>query len=151
MKAGWTAEKRKAQSDRNSGKNNPFYGKKHSAETCRKISEANTGRITPDEVRHKISEANKGKQKPGGFGAKISAVSKNRKHAAVAKTIISIKAKKRSECPSYREKISMAQKNRKRGQCPHCLKEMDICNLKRYHLDKCKMNLQSSTVQSPLP
>ena len=48
------------------GKDNPFYGKTHSAETKRKISEAKKGNKYflghkhSEEVKHKMSEAHKG-------------------------------------------------------------------------------------------
>ena len=47
------------------GENNPFYGKRHSEEARRKISEASKGRkLGPhsEETRRKISEAHKGKK-----------------------------------------------------------------------------------------
>jgi group I intron endonuclease len=45
-----------------SGELNPFYGKKHSEETKRKISEKNSGRIMTQEQKDKISKANLGKK-----------------------------------------------------------------------------------------
>ena len=45
-----------------SGELNPFYGKKHSEETKRKISEKNSGRVMTQEQKDKISKANLGKK-----------------------------------------------------------------------------------------
>jgi hypothetical protein len=64
-------ETRKILSEKNKGKNHPFYGKKHSEETRRKNSEANKGKNHPfygkkrsEETRRKQSEAKKGKNHP---------------------------------------------------------------------------------------
>ena len=46
---------------KHTGKDNPFYGKKHSEETKLKISEANKGKHHSIESRRKMSEAQKGK------------------------------------------------------------------------------------------
>lgn len=49
----------------NCGKNNPMYGKTHTKETKRKISEINKNRVHKtftDEHKRKISEANKGRK-----------------------------------------------------------------------------------------
>lgn len=43
---------------------NPFYGKKHSEEAKRKISESNKNRIVTEEVRNRISCAIKGSSNP---------------------------------------------------------------------------------------
>jgi Zn-finger nucleic acid-binding protein len=40
---------------------------------------------------------------------------------------------------STRQKISISNKSRPKGVCPHCNIEMDISNLKKYHLDNCKV------------
>ena len=44
------------------GKHNPFYGKKHSDETIRKLSLAHKGKRLSEEHKKKLSEANKGKR-----------------------------------------------------------------------------------------
>jgi len=51
-------------SDNHSGCNNPFYGKKHSDETRRKMSEHSflKGKNLPEETKRKISEAQKGEK-----------------------------------------------------------------------------------------
>ena len=46
------------------GSENSFFGKHHSEETKRKISEANKGRKFSEEVRHKMSQSRKGKKRP---------------------------------------------------------------------------------------
>ena len=43
------------------GERNPFYGKKHTEESKKKLSEALKGRVFTEEWREKLSEANKGK------------------------------------------------------------------------------------------
>uniref|UniRef100_A0A6M3IIF1 Nuclease associated modular domain-containing protein n=3 Tax=viral metagenome TaxID=1070528 RepID=A0A6M3IIF1_9ZZZZ len=45
----------------NSGENNPFYGKKHSKKTRRRISEANSGRKITEKHKRQISKALKGR------------------------------------------------------------------------------------------
>jgi len=46
------------------GKRNPFYGKKHSEEAIKKISDASKGRIQSEETKRKISETLKEPPKP---------------------------------------------------------------------------------------
>ena len=46
--------------EKNTGENNPFYGKKHSAETIEKIKLANTGKIYSEETKQKISKSKMG-------------------------------------------------------------------------------------------
>jgi hypothetical protein len=41
------------------GKNNPFYGKKHTKESIEKISESNKNSVKTKEHKKKISESNK--------------------------------------------------------------------------------------------
>lgn len=48
----------------NAGINNPFYGKHHTEETKRTISQKNTGKRHSEETRRKYSETRKGKNNP---------------------------------------------------------------------------------------
>ena len=51
------------------GKEHPVYGKKHSLETCKKMSKARMGKLLSDETRHKMSLAKMGnKYNPGSPG-----------------------------------------------------------------------------------
>lgn len=53
---------RKAFIETNSGKNSPWYGKKHTEETKEKLRKANTGRKASDEAKAKMSKARKGRK-----------------------------------------------------------------------------------------
>lgn len=46
------------------GENNPFYGRKHTEETKKKISQSKTGKKQSDEIRKKKSEIFKGENNP---------------------------------------------------------------------------------------
>lgn len=59
----WCDEYRKQISDRIKGENNPFYGRKHTEETKRKLSEHFKGVCNlTEEGRKRISDANKGRK-----------------------------------------------------------------------------------------
>lgn len=53
-------ETKKKISIANSGENNYWFGRKHSPEFCKRISEVHTGKIVSEETRKKLSDANKG-------------------------------------------------------------------------------------------
>ena len=84
------------------GKNNPLFGKKHSDETIKKMSEAHKGKQHTHETRRKMSEAQKGK--PG------------HKHSEETRRKISEAAKNISV--ETRRKMSEAAKRRwRRKEC----------------------------------
>jgi hypothetical protein len=60
-KNGW---KRRNKSDCKIGEKNPMFGKKHSEESIRKMSEVHKGIKLSEETKKKISEAMKGKKNP---------------------------------------------------------------------------------------
>lgn len=59
-------------SERQTGDKNPMFGKPHSEEHKRKISEAGKGRIATEETRRKLSDSNKGKIRSEETRKKIS-------------------------------------------------------------------------------
>lgn len=65
-----------------SGEDNPFYGKRHTAETRAKLREAKKGDRHPwiGKKRPEHSAALKGRPKPKGFGEKISKANKGKPH-----------------------------------------------------------------------
>lgn len=85
------------------GANSPNYGKHHSDEAKKRISEANKGKHRSDEIKKRMSEANKGKGNP--FYGK--------KHTAETIKKLSKIAKKRHISEETREKLSKARKGKK--------------------------------------
>ena len=91
------------------GEANSFYGKIHSEEAKRKISEAKKGKIHSEEAKKKIGEAMKGK--------KLGPQSEEHK-------------RKISEAKKGKPKSKI--------MCPHCGKEGGVGTMHRWHFDKCK-------------
>ena len=73
-------ESRKKMSEKKKGENNPLFGKHHSAETCKKISEANKGKHRSAETCKKIGEARKGKPLSAETHKKLSEAQKGKNH-----------------------------------------------------------------------
>ena len=88
-----------------SGERNHFYGKKHSPETRRKLSEAAKGRVISEETRRKLSEARTG-EKNHLYG---------KRHSTETRRKISEAGKGRVISEETRRKLSEAGK----GRIPH--------------------------------
>ena len=114
---------------KNIGELNPMFGKNHTDKVKLKISEANKGRIISEETRKKISEAKSGVKRTKfseEWRRKISEGNKGRKMTKQSKDkLITTKTGMK-----YKESV-----------CPHCNKKGRGGNMKRYHFDNCKLNL----------
>ena len=98
------------------GKNNPFYGKKHSKEARARISMARKGKTLSAETRAKISAKGKGRKVSEETRARIGRARKGRKHSAETKAKMSGKnnhfyGKKHSE--ATRKKMRDKRKGKK--------------------------------------
>jgi len=117
-----------------------------SDDSKRKMSESAKGKIISAEARANMSKAQYGRKHSEDTKNKIRSKSLLRRHSDETKQLISEKHKGR---PSTRkgttcsivskEKMSISQKNKKKGTCIHCGVVMDICNLKKYHNDNCRL------------
>ena len=65
----------------NSGTNNPFYGRKHSEETKKKIGKVHKGKKLSEETKKKLSEAHKGKKLSEETRNKMSKAQTGKKHS----------------------------------------------------------------------
>jgi hypothetical protein len=93
-----TKETKEKLSKKNSGKNNPFYGKKHTQETIEKNIAAHKGKIHTEETKRKMSESAKN------F---LSTKEARKKRAETTK--------KMWKNPEFREKITKRRLGVKRG------------------------------------
>ena len=127
-----TEEERKKQSLRMKGKNNPFYGKKHTKESIDKIIAANIGKkvIHSEETKQKLSKTHQGQLNPF-FG---------KKHTLETIQKITESSKRNSAKYWQGKKFSDAHLAKLRIQktCPHCGKIGKGSAMNRYHFDRCK-------------
>lgn len=140
--AKWSEESKKKLSDTmkgdscwmrgRNGELNPFWGKQHSEEICKKLSEAKKGENHPnwgkqlsDETKKKISEANKGENHPmyGRTGEDSPWWGKH--HSEESKKKMSEAAKGRTPSEETRRKLSesLKGKNFKDSMTPEAFEE----------------------------
>lgn len=138
------------QSEKNKGVGNGMYGKNHTEEAKRRISEANTGRIQPaeekakqvtgqtgrkrapfsQEWRNKLSKAGSGENNSR-YGVKVSEETKQKMRE---------RAIGRKQDPETIKKKADAVRGSKREKrlCPHCSQEIAVNTYTRWHGDRCK-------------
>lgn len=114
------------------GELNPFYGKTHSQELKQKLSLMRKN-ITYDELYGDKSREIRHKQS-------LAHIGKGTKHTESA--IDKIKSSCQNRDPDYYNRIGKILANRPKLTCPHCGKEVDERNAKRWHFDKCKLASQ---------
>lgn len=116
---------------------NPMYGRKHSEKTKQLIKKTKKENpfLWTEEKKQQISLARKGKSNYQylleQFGEKI----------AVQKEIDrgkKISESKQNISDEYKQKLSIAAKNRKKLTCPHCQKIIVVSLAHRWHFDNCK-------------
>jgi hypothetical protein len=76
--------------DRFDGEKNPFFGKKHSANTRARLRKLQTGRIPSEETRKKMSKAQKGKIVSDETRAKLSAATSGSLHHNSKKALMKL-------------------------------------------------------------
>lgn len=126
-----TEEQKLATSKRMKGKQTRL-GAKLSEESKKKIADKATGRKHPLERNVAQSARMKGKPSPA-TGMKHTEESK-------AKISRGCSGQKRTEeqCVAQSKRQNGKPHPRGKGFCPHCNTEVDLCHLKRHHLDNCK-------------
>jgi len=139
-----------------SGEGNGFYGKTHTVEARRRISEANKGRIQPpdekekqiaaitgrkrkpfsEEWRAKMAEKKKGENNPR-YGATVSEETKEKMRAKAL-------GRKQSE-ETVRKKVEAVRgSKREKKLCPHCGEMIAVNTYSRWHGDKCRHQTQTT-------
>lgn len=116
------------------GELNPFYGKTHSQEFIERQKARRTNK-TYDEIFGDKSEEIRHKQSIAKQGSKNHFHGKKHNEESLSK-IQSIVDKRD---PDYYNRIGKILANRPKLSCPHCGKEVDERNAKRWHFDKCKL------------
>jgi hypothetical protein len=128
-----------------SGKDNPFYGKKHSEDSRNRMSKSHSGVSPSEEHRKKISEAlsgtRSGEDNPF-FGKTHTQETKQRMSM---KSKITIERLKEHGKPhwNYGRKFNEEQISKLKVErtCPHCGKTGRGSAMNRYHMDKCKIKV----------
>lgn len=137
---GHSVETRKKMSDARKGKPSNTTGKTLSAETRRKISEKSSSHRHSEDSKEKI------RQKAIGNTRGIGNKSRTGQSQSIEERIKRGNSLRGEKNPNYGKAMSESQKelirtamlNRPKLKCPHCSKELDPANYKRYHGNNCK-------------
>jgi len=143
------------------GENNGMYGKTHSEEAKRKMSEAKKGKkgkTRSEETKRRMSEAKKGENNPMYGKTRSEEHSRKISEANTGKTKSeehkrnlsgSMTGKTRSEETRRKQSETMkgkpsalTGKPQEKVTCPHCKKTGGVSIMNRWHFDNCKKKSQ---------
>ena len=132
------------------GKGNGFYGKTHTEDARRRISEANKGRVQPLDEKERQRAAITGRQRKPfteEHKTKMSVAKQGENNSNYGKTAsnetrkkIGDKIRGRKQTPEEKLARSLANigKKRKKKLCPHCKKEVAVNGYARWHGPACR-------------
>ena len=109
---------------------NPFYGKKHTEETKKRVSEDKFGKLIN---KNKSGVVGVCKTQYGTWSAYICKKGINKHLGTFPTKDLAIEARKNAEKQSIDSVVTTKIK-----KCPHCGKEGSGGNMTRYHFDNCK-------------
>ena len=109
----FSAEHRRKLSEASKGEKNPFYGRTHSAETLRKISQSKKGKKVSAEHIQKVAEANRGKKRSVESRRKMSEAQRGKTVSTETRRKISEAHKGKTISKESRRKMSEAQRGEK--------------------------------------
>lgn len=93
------------------GKNNPFYGKKHTAEALKKIGEATKGRYFSPEAKYKMGSATRGKTLSEETRRKISDSKRGKPRDATTRLKLSIAHSGKKLTEEHKRKLGRQKEN----------------------------------------
>jgi hypothetical protein len=121
---------------------NAFYGQRHTEESKKLMSESakkrgsnRTGTFHTEETKQKIREKAIGRPSPR---KGVDPWNKGIATSEETKKKISESKKGKPRDAETKRKLSEARKNAPKLTCPHCGKQADSANYKRWHGDNCK-------------
>ena len=136
-------------SEKNKGAGNGYYGKQHTEEAKRRISEANTGRKQTAEEKQKQIEAITGRKRAPFSEEWINNLKEahsgenngmyGKKHTDEARAKQSARATGRKQSAETVQKKADAIRGTKREKllCPHCQQLIAVNTYPRWHGDRC--------------
>lgn len=133
---------KEAAKERVLGEKNPMYGKKHTEDVKKRLSEANSGKTMPTETKNKIKKSMKNKHSMENnpfYGKTHSEESKKKISEASLKTIQKLKDSGKDHWNKGKKHSNETlEKLREQKECPYCGKIGRGSAMNRYHFNNCK-------------